>query len=159
MIVQLFHRQLVHCPTISVLLFHHFCSPNPPFLFHCSNITRPTDALIRCSTIAPSDVPLFHHLRSTVPPSDVPLLQHQTFYCSSIRRYTVPPSLLHCSTITCSTVPPFHHLSSSLPLSDVLLFHHDCLTVPPSDVPLLHNETFYCFSIRCSTISVPLFHH
>ena len=120
-------------------------------MFYCSNITCPTDALIRCSTIAPSDVPLFHHLRSTVPPSDVPLLQHQTFYCSSIRRSTVPPSdvpLLHC---LCSTVPPSH----------VSLLHYDCSTVPPSDCPLFHHLCYIVpqFLFPCSIIAFPVFHH
>ena len=99
---------------------------------------------------------------STVPPSDVPLFHHQMFHCSTMRFCTVPPWLLHCFTIRFSTVPPslFHcstvRCSIGLAL-DVLPFHHD--------VPLFHHQMLYCFTIsvplstiKCSTVPPWLFH-
>ena len=112
---------MFYCSTISVPLFHH------PML---------NSFTIRCSTLPPPEVLLFHHDCFTVPSSDVPLFQHQIFYSSTIRCSTVPPSLFRCSTIRCSTVPP----------SGVLKFHHLCSTVSPS-------------LLRCSTISFALLHH
>ena len=115
-----------------VLLFHHQ-------MFHCSPI--------RCSTVPPSEVLMFHNDCSTVPSSDV---------------FTVPPSVFYCSTMF------FHYKKPEVPLfhHHVLLFHQLSSTVPPLDVPLY---LFYCSTIRwstvppivlrCSTISVLLFHY
>ena len=95
---------MFHCSIIYILLRHHLCCTVPYSLFHC--------CIIRCSTVLPLDVLLFHLLRSTVLPSVGPLFHHQMFYCS-----TISFSLVHHD---CFTVPP----------PDVPLFHHLCSTVP-----------------------------
>ena len=139
-------------------------------MFYCSTI--------RCSTVPPSKVVLFHHDFCTVPLSDVTLFQHQMFYSSTMRCSTFPPSFfyrftitLHCSTIICCTILPsdvllFHNLSSTVPLSYLLLFHHHifhfstikCSTLPSSDVPLFHHQMFYCSTILCSKVPPSVFH-
>ena len=126
------------------------CSNVPPFLFHSSTTSCPT---IRCSTVQPSDILLFHHHMFYCSIMTVPLLHYQMFTisswlfpcstnrycvvlpwlfnCSTIKWSTVPPSLFNCSTIGCSTVPSW-------------LFHRSnirCSTVPHLDVPMLHYQS------------------
>ena len=89
-----------------IALFHHQ-------MFHCS--------IIRCSTLPPSDVLLFHHPCSTVSPSDVSPFHHQMFYCSTVGCSKVPPSVFHCFTIS---VTLFHHQMVHCSTISFALFHH-----------------------------------
>ena len=159
------------------------CSNVPSFLFHSSTTSCPT---IRCSTVQPSDIVLFHHHMFYCSIMTVPLLHYQMF--------TISPWLFNCSTISvqlfhhqmfhCSImiVSPFQYQMfycstfrcSDAPLSDVLLFHHQifyCSTTKFSTVPpsLFHYQMFHCSTmsvelfhrqmVHCSTIFVLLFHY
>ena len=142
---------MVHCSTISVLLFHDLCA-----------------------TVPTSNNPLFHQDCSTVPPSNVPLFNRQMFYCSTIKCSTIPPLDVPPFHHFCPTVPPWnvqlfhHHIShgSTINCSTIPPFTTKCSTnYPPSDVPplevlLFHHQRLYCSTIRCSTVTVkPLFDH
>ena len=177
-------------PPSDVPLFNHPCSTVLPSAVLLIPISLPLFHFfpIRCSTVlwdgysTTMIVPLFHTRCSTVSPSDVPLFHYQAFQClsitcstvprwlfdiSSIRCFTVPPFLDHCSTIRCSTVPLwdnvlFQHQMFYCFTISVPLFHHQMFYCSSMIVPLFYHQILYFSSIRCSTVlpsDVWLFHH
>ena len=108
------------CSIIPVPLFHHQ-------MLHSSTI--------RCSTVPPPDVPLFHCSPISVLlfHYQLAMFYHQMLKCSGIKCSTVPlllpsdVSLFHrstmCSSLRCSIVPPSLFYCFSM---IVLLLHHLC---------------------------------